>query len=81
MPVVFRYHGYRFFFFCNEGDPREPLHIHIRKAENIAKFWINPEVSLVDSYGFKASELRTLVRIIEQNKDLIREAWHEHFNQ
>jgi len=28
MPVVFRYRGYRFFFYSNEGDPREPLHIH-----------------------------------------------------
>ena len=81
MPVVFRYHGYRFFFFCNEGNPIEPLHIHIRKAENIAKFWLDPKVSLAHSYGFKASELRTLLNVVEQNKDKIREAWDEHFNQ
>ncbi|MGF6267191.1 hypothetical protein OKW49_008185 [Paraburkholderia youngii] len=28
MPVVFRYNGIRFFFYSNEGDPREPVHIH-----------------------------------------------------
>ena len=38
MPIVFRYKGYRFFFFSNEGDPREPMHIHVRKGEASAKF-------------------------------------------
>jgi hypothetical protein len=28
MPVVFRYRGFRFFFYSNEGNPREPVHIH-----------------------------------------------------
>ena len=37
MPVVFRYKGYRFFFYSNEGNPREPLHIHVRKGEAVAK--------------------------------------------
>lgn len=30
MPVVFRWKGCKFFFFSNEGDPREALHIHVR---------------------------------------------------
>ena len=38
MPVVFRYKGYRFFFFSNEGDPLEPMHIHVRRGEATAKF-------------------------------------------
>ncbi|MCP4109321.1 MAG: DUF4160 domain-containing protein [Desulfobacteraceae bacterium] len=32
--------GYRFFFYSNEGNPLEPLHIHVRKGEAVAKFWI-----------------------------------------
>lgn len=31
MPLVFRWKGYRFHFFSNEGDPREPVHIHVTK--------------------------------------------------
>lgn len=81
MPVVFRYHCYRFFFFSNEGDPLEPLHIHVQKAENIAKFWVEPEVILAESYGFSASELNSLTKVIEERKDLIRENWNEHFNK
>ena len=42
MPVVFRYKGFRFFFYSNEGDPLEPLHIHVRKAECVAKLWLEP---------------------------------------
>jgi hypothetical protein len=25
MPVIFRYEGYRFFFFSNEGNPLDPV--------------------------------------------------------
>jgi hypothetical protein len=32
MPIVFRWNGYRFHFFANEGDPREPAHVHISRA-------------------------------------------------
>jgi hypothetical protein len=28
-PVVFRHRGYRFQFYANEGNPREPTHIHM----------------------------------------------------
>ncbi len=79
MPVVFRHEGYRFFFFSNEGDPREPVHIHVRKAEKIAKFWLEPAVGLADSYAMTSSELTKLQRIVEQKQDVIRERWNEYF--
>ena len=44
MPVVFRYNGVRFFFFSNEGNPREPLHVHAEHGDADAKFWLRPEV-------------------------------------
>ncbi|MEO5324957.1 DUF4160 domain-containing protein [Mesorhizobium sp. CC13] len=39
MPVVFRHKGFRFYFFSNEGDPREPMHVHVGKDGVDAKFW------------------------------------------
>jgi len=60
MPVVFRRNGFRFFFYSNEGDPREPVHIHVRKGEDEAKFWIGP-VSLASSEGFDARTLREAI--------------------
>ena len=38
MPVVLRYKGYRFFFFSKEGNPLEPLHIHVRNRDATAEF-------------------------------------------
>ncbi len=81
MPIVFRNKGYRFFFFSNEGDPLEPLHIHVRHGEAIAKFWILPEVCLVDSYAMKSSELRELAKTIGNNKEIIERSWNEYFNK
>ncbi|MDO8518644.1 MAG: DUF4160 domain-containing protein [Deltaproteobacteria bacterium] len=79
MPVIFRYKGYRFFFFSNEGNPREPLHVHARKGENVAKFWLKPEVNLADSYGFSSAELTELAKVIESNAGLIERCWNEFF--
>lgn len=58
MPIIFRYKGYRFFFFSNKNIPREPIHVHVRKAEALAKFWIEPEVKIAEAYSFTSSELK-----------------------
>ncbi|MBE8160579.1 DUF4160 domain-containing protein [Leptospira borgpetersenii serovar Ballum] len=38
--------------FANEGNPRKPLHIHVRKVERVVKFWIQPEILLDENCGF-----------------------------
>ncbi len=81
MPTIFRYKGYRFFFYSNEGDPSEPLHVHVRKAENVAKFWVESHVSVAGSYGMTSSELHMLSKVVEDNMELIRSAWNGYFNQ
>ncbi len=79
MPVVLRFEGYRFLFFSNEGEPREPIHIHVRKGEKVAKFWLDPEPSLAEAYGMTSRELRKLTRVVAAHESLIRRRWHEHF--
>ena len=79
MPVVFRYKAFRFFFYSNEGSPREPMHIHVRRADGEAKFWLTPTVYLADSDGFDARVLRELQEVITASKDLIERTWIEHF--
>lgn len=81
MPVVLRYQGYRFSFFSNEGDPREPIHVHVRKADRSAKFWIDPEVSLAEAYRMNSAEINRLLRIVTAHRERIRRAWHEHFGE
>jgi hypothetical protein len=79
MPVVFRHKGYRFHFYSNEGDPREPPHIHVLKDGIDAKFWLWPDVVVAYNDGYSARMLRELAEIIEQRRDEIAQAWDEHF--
>lgn len=81
VPVIFRHEGYRFFFFSNEGEPREPIHVHVRKAEKVAKFWVQPEVILAESFGLTSTELKKLERVVIERRGLIEEHWHEHFGE
>ena len=80
MPLVFRWNGYRFFFYSNEGDPREPLHIHVRKGRDNAKFWLYPEVTVAYNRGFSSREQSELAAVVEQHRDEIERAWNEHFS-
>lgn len=79
MPVVFRYKGFRFFFYSNEGNPREPLHVHVRSAEGQAKYWMKPVVHLADSEGFDARVLRELNAVVTDNAALIERTWNDYF--
>jgi Domain of unknown function (DUF4160) len=79
MPVVFRDGGVRYYFFSNEGHPREPIHVHAGRADADAKLWLTPEVRVAASVGFSRRELADLVRAVELRRDDIIRAWHEHF--
>ena len=81
MPKVFEWNGYRFFFFSNEGNPMEPCHIHVRKGDSIAKFWINESVALDSSWGMSSKELSILENKIDEHRELIKEKWDEFFNK
>ena len=79
MPAVFRYKGFRFFFYSNEGSPREPLHIHVHGAGGEAKFWLQPAVRVATSDGLDARTLRELTGVVESNFDLIERTWDDYF--
>jgi hypothetical protein len=81
MPKIFEWNGYKFFFFSNEGNPREPCHIHVRKADRLAKFWVEPSVGIASSWGMSPGELNQLEKIVEEHAKLIgRRRWHEYFD-
>lgn len=79
MPVVFRYNGCRFHFFANEGNPREPVHIHVRRGRDNAKFWLWPNVEIAYNRGFSPATLRELISIIEGKRGEIERAWNDFF--
>jgi len=79
MPTIYRYKGYRFFFFSNEGQPLESPHVHVRHGERVAKFWLVPEPALASSWQMSAVELIELLKIISSNRDTFERAWHDYF--
>jgi len=79
MPAVFRYRGFRFFFYSNEGAPREPVHVHVEKDEIEAKFWLFPEVRVAYNDGYDARTQRELLEIVIANRDRIERAWNDFF--
>ena len=74
MPEVFRSHGYVFYFYANEGN--EPEHVHVRKAGGFAKFWLDP-VELDHAQGMKVRELSQAEDLVRENLELIQRTWHE----
>lgn len=79
MPLVFRYQGIRFFFYSNEGNPREPLHIHAQRGDCLAKIWLYPEPVMAESFGFSATEMKVIIDQVHLHRYAIERAWNEHF--
>ena len=79
MPKVFEIEGYRGFFFSNERIPLEPVHIHIKKGEGVAKFWVTPIISLAESRKMKVSELARAQEIVTERRQEILDSWTRYF--
>ncbi len=75
MPTILRIGSYRFFFFSEESG--EPVHIHVIREQTEAKFWIKHEVSVASNDGFAQHELRRIMRLVEENKELIENEWNK----
>jgi len=79
MPLVFRHGGLRYFFYSNEGSPRERLHIHVVGGGKDGKIWLEPEIAVAESYGFSPRELSDILRVVSEHRDLIRRMWNDYF--
>ncbi len=79
MPTILKEGSYRFFFYSDEGDPREPPHVHVTSSEKLAKFWLQP-VALASSKRLRAYEIRRVTQLVERHQARFLEAWHAHFD-
>ena len=60
------------------------LNLHIftsNKRKRYAKFWLEPAVLLEESRGFHSSDLLRIHNLIEENREVFRLKWDEHFSQ
>jgi hypothetical protein len=80
MPVVFRIDGFKFLFYGNEGNPREPVHIHVKLGRDEAKFWLSPQVALAYNRGLNGPTLNRAQRLVEQHRARLERAWNDFFS-
>jgi hypothetical protein len=77
MPTVLVAEGFIFKFYSND---HEPIHIHVFKDGHKAKYSLFP-VELIENQGFKATEIKSIESMIEENQDNIAEHWNQFFNK
>jgi hypothetical protein len=65
--------------FFYSADRNEPVHVHVERDANRAKFWLDP-VRLARSGGFTAAELRDVERVVVANRPRLVEKWNEYFS-
>ncbi len=77
MPEILRIFGLRFYFYSRE---HEPMHVHVKSPDGIAKFALVPEgVILLGNNGVKQKDLRCAEMVLEENRELAIEKWKEYF--
>ena len=79
MPIVFVEQGFRFHFFSREGNPREPVHVHVSRPGGTAKLWLYPEVRLAYNRRLTSRELREAGEIAAKRRQELTDAWNAHF--
>ena len=78
MLTILMIRGWRFFYYANERD--EPIHIHCRKAEAEAKYWLDAEgfqAIEAHSYNMSQADKRIVRRIIFEHFDYIVDEWEK----
>lgn len=79
MPTVMLVKGFRFFFYSNENN--EPEHVHVKKASAEGKLWLTPKLLVAYLHGFTAGEEREILGIAEENLELFKQKWNEYFGK
>ena len=87
MPQIFKIGPYIVYFWSNENNPLEPIHVHIaegRATANATKLWITRSGKAVlcnNNSKIPEQILRKMIRVIEGNSDYIKEKWMEQFDE
>lgn len=87
MPQIFRVGPYSIYFWSNENNPLEPIHVHIAEGKataNATKVWITSAGKTILSHNksqIPVKTLKKLMRSIEANSGQIIEKWIEQFGE
>lgn len=86
MPQIFKIGAYTIFFWSNEGDPLEPVHVHVaeRASSNATKIWITSTGRCYlchNNSRIPDRILRDIMRVIEARSGEVIEKWTTYFGQ
>lgn len=87
MPQIFRIGEYIIFFWSNEGNPSEPVHVHVTSGQqsgNATKIWITRAGHCVlcnNNSRIPDRELNNIMKIIEARSFDIVNKWYEFFGE
>lgn len=87
MPQVFKIGGYWVYFWANENDPLEPVHVHVCEGKPQAgatKIWITQAGKCYlcnNNSQIPASTLRNIIKVIEARSGEIVEKWSSFFGE
>ena len=87
MPQILRIGPYSIYFWSNEGDPLEPIHVHVsegRASATATKIWITRNGGCLLCHNkskIPLRQLRTIMQTIEARKKDILDLWYETFGQ
>lgn len=87
MPQILRIGPYILYFWSNENNPLEPIHVHVAEGKAIAnatKLWITSTGKVIicnNNSQIPDKVLKKIIRIIEGNSDYIIKLWLEHFGE
>ena len=66
------YHCLKFYIYTRDHFPP---HVHVVSQDGEAKFLVDNEVVLIENCKMKPKDIKLAESIIEENKDLIINAW------
>lgn len=77
-PVFRREDGFVFKIHSNE---EERMHIHVIKAENETKIWLEPQIEVAWNDDFNSSEIKKILQIIKTHADQFKLQYTRHIGK
>ena len=66
--------------FVNEGDLREPVHVHVSRPGGKAKLWLSPTVREAYNQGLDQRTMRLAIQIATEHQQELIGAWNDFFS-
>ncbi len=85
MPQIFKIGAYVVYFWANEGEPLEPVHVHINEgvpSQHATKVWITKSGKCIlcnNSSQIKKNVLRNIMDIIEARSSDVINKWYNFY--